>query len=61
MKSYKELKKEFEEKVKELQRRCKHRKSIWVEEWWAFAHSTGCQVRVCNFCNKILERRKMRR
>lgn len=57
LKSYKDLKKEFDKKVKELQEKCPHKKSIWCEEWWAIAHTTGYKVKVCDFCNKILERK----
>jgi hypothetical protein len=55
MMSAKELRKKFEVDLKELQESCQHPSSTWCEEYWAIAHSTGRQVRVCDFCEKILE------
>lgn len=50
--SHKELQKEFDKKVKELQKTCKHPKiSDWMEIWWAIGHSTGNECRCCKFCN----------
>ncbi len=55
MKDYNQLKEEFDEKVKELQDKCPHKKTHWAEHYWALAHSSGYKVRVCNRCHKILE------
>jgi hypothetical protein len=55
MKSYGELKQDFEKKVEMLQESCKHKRTKWYNEEWAFAHSTGRRVRVCLKCNKNLE------
>lgn len=58
MTTYKKLQKEFYKKVKELKKRCPHKKlSDWCEEWWAMGHSTGFQVKSCNVCYKIVKRR----
>ncbi len=58
MKTYKKLKKEFDEKVKELRKKCPHKKlSGWCEEWWAIGHGTGFQVKSCMICNEIVKRR----
>ncbi len=36
MTTYKQLEKEFERKVKELQDKiCPHKKTKWMEQWWA--------------------------
>lgn len=57
MKTYKKLKKEFDEKVEELRKKCPHKKlSGWCEEWWGIGHGTGFQVKVCRVCNKIVRR-----
>jgi len=56
MSKIKELRKEFERKKKELQERCKHVNSTWCKEEWAIAHNTGYMVRVCDNCEKGLER-----
>lgn len=34
-----------------------HRKSAWLQEWWAPGHSTGRVVRVCERCGKNMEER----
>lgn len=54
---YDDLKKGFEERVDELQASCPHTKTEWVEEYWAFGHSTGAMIHVCLNCNKILGRK----
>lgn len=55
METYETLEKEFGRKIKELQRRCKHKKIKWMDEWWAIGHSTGRKVKVCLICNKRLK------
>ena len=58
MKTYKELKEEFDEKVKDLQSKCKHEDvSDWIVEWYAVAHPTGWQVKMCNICDKMVARK----
>lgn len=56
MSEIEKLREDFERKKKELQERCKHPNSIWCEEWWAIAHGTGYMVRVCDNCEKKLDR-----
>ncbi|HVA83132.1 MAG TPA: hypothetical protein VNF06_03140 [Candidatus Aquilonibacter sp.] len=54
------LKEEYESKVKKLQRTCLHkRKSGWITQWWALGHSTSYIVRICENCNKILDKKKV--
>jgi len=55
MKTYKQLEKEFNEKVKKLQDSCPHKRKKWMEKWWAIGHSSGYQVNVCLRCNKIVK------
>ena len=56
--NYNQLEKEFDKKVKELKKICKHKNlSPWSEEWWAMGHSTGFEVKVCKRCRKIIKRR----
>ena len=58
MKNYEQLQKEFNKKVAELKKDCKHKKlSPWSEEWWALAHPTGFEVRACRICREIIKRR----
>lgn len=46
--------------LKVLQSNCIHPKqSDWIEEQWAPAHGTGFQVRICEGCNMIIDRRPM--
>ena len=56
METYDDLKREFDEKVKELQERCNHPETGWAKEEWALAHGTGKAVKYCKVCNKILEK-----
>jgi len=59
MKTHKQLEEQFEKDVEELQNKCKHQDvSDWMDQWWAVGHTTGYQVKVCNICNKIIEKRK---
>ena len=53
--SAKEIRKKCDEDIKKLQEICNHSSSTWCEEYWAIAHSTGRQVRVCDICEKSLE------
>ncbi len=55
MTTYKQLQKEFDKAVKQLQKECPHNKSTWMEKWWAIGHSAGYSVRICNKCKKELE------
>lgn len=56
--TYDELKNIFDNKVKELQERCPHTLiTAWLQEYWAPAHSTGFEVRVCKICKKLIEKR----
>ena len=59
MRTYDDLKEEFEAKVEKLQERCKHPKTEWMEQWWAYGHFTGKQVKVCLVCNKILDKKDL--
>ena len=54
MTTYKILEKEFNKKVKALQKECKHEKTEWYEQWWAIGHSSGFRVQICLKCNKKL-------
>ena len=55
---YDKLEDSFNKKILDLQKRCPHKKTKWVEEYWAFGHSTGGMVLVCLNCNKTLERKE---
>ena len=58
MLTYEQLKADFERRVAELQRKCKHpKKSGWITEYWAPFHPTGFEVRICKICNKVVDRR----
>ena len=57
MSTYKELKEEFEQKVKDLRERCDHPElSDWVTHEWAPGHSTGQKIKYCKICEAIVER-----
>lgn len=53
--SAKELRKEFKKNLKEFRDNCSHIESTWMMSEWAPGHY-GPKVRVCNECEKILER-----
>jgi len=56
LKSYDDLQTEFELAISKIQEACKHKDvTDWVPEYWAVAHSTGRQVKICKHCRKIVE------
>ena len=56
--TFEQLKEEFERKVQELRKKCKHQKlSKWMDFWWAPGHPTGYQVKICKICGMIVKRR----
>jgi len=57
MTTYTQIKREFEEKVKVLQRNCPHKKSNWYEHMWAPGHMSGHRMKICKQCNKELEQK----
>ena len=58
METYESLREEFDRKVEELRERCAHPKvSDWTIEYWAIAHSTGYEVKLCEICGTTVNRR----
>ncbi len=58
METYETLREEFDRKVEALRERCTHPKvSGWMVEWWAPAHSTGHEVKACEICGMVVNRR----
>ena len=55
MKTAKLLREHYEDALKNLQDRCDHPHSIWVEEQWALGHTTGRSLKMCSVCDKTLE------
>lgn len=56
--TYKQLEKEFNDKVKEMQKECPHKHiSEWCDQHWAIGHPTGFQVKVCDDCRKEIAKR----
>lgn len=58
METAKALRGDYEAKLKDLQDRCKHTKSKWMDYYWAPAHWGG-KHRICLRCEKTLERAKI--
>ena len=56
--SYKKLKEEFDQKVKELQEKCPHTNTGWMGYMWAPGHFGGT-AKICLDCQKILEYKKL--
>jgi hypothetical protein len=53
-----QMRKRHEKEIVTLQTNCKHPKlSKWMPEYWAIAHGTGFEVRVCNTCEKVIKRK----
>ena len=58
MTTYIQLEKEFNKKVKELRKNCKHKNlGPWCEQYWAIGHSAGFKVRVCKKCMETVMKR----
>jgi len=55
MSAARELREEFEKKLRALQDSCPHIETKWVQSMWAPGHISG-SVKVCMRCDKILER-----
>jgi hypothetical protein len=52
------LYKKYQADLSELRTNCNHlKKSDWIIEEWAPAHGTGFQVRVCEICGVVIDRR----
>ena len=56
MSTYQELENEFKEKVKHLQKICKHPITEWMTESWAPGHYTGFRVLICEICGAQLKK-----
>lgn len=54
MKKIDKLRQRHKKEIEELQSKCKHKKSLWMDEHWAPGHSTGRKVNVCLECDKII-------
>ena len=52
--TYEQIKKDFELRLWRLQEECRHKKTKWMDEYWAMGHSTGKKVKICLKCNKVL-------
>jgi len=55
MRTAKEIRDKAEEDIKQLQEECPHPSSTWCEECWTVGHFTGRSLKVCDFCEKVLE------
>ena len=53
MKSYKQLEKDFNHKIKELQRKCKHEKSFALSGYWLKGYPKNKGLRQCKICQNI--------
>ena len=52
---YEKLNDEYEKKLSNLQKSCKHEsKSEWIDWYWGLGHGPMYQVKICNNCNKTL-------
>jgi hypothetical protein len=56
-----EMRKRHEKEIKDLQNNCEHpedQRSEWMDHWWAIGHSSGFQVKICNFCGKQIDKKE---
>jgi len=52
----KSIRDKADEDIVELQNNCNHPSSTWCEDWtMGIGHSSG-QVKLCDICEKVLER-----
>lgn len=59
MKTAKELKDEYQEKLRYLQDHCEHTDvSGWQTQMWAPGHLVDHKVRICNICGKVVKIKK---
>lgn len=54
----KKLYSKYQRDLKALQKKCLHRRSSWMDEYWAPAHSTGYKVKVCLKCGMTIDRKE---
>lgn len=58
MRTQQQLYEKYIADVVELQSKCKHKKqSDWMQQEWAPGHSTGMEVRICEVCSVVVEKR----
>ena len=56
MKTYKELEEEFDKKVAELQKECKHEKTTIMDHMWRIGAYSDYRVEICDICNKEIRK-----
>lgn len=58
MENINEMRNRHEKEIAELQKYCNHIEiSDWIEVQYAPACSTGQYVKVCRFCDKVIEKK----
>ncbi len=56
---YDRITEEYKSNIRKLQSTCSHKRiSGWMAQWWAIGHSTGYIVRVCENCNKTVDKKR---
>jgi hypothetical protein len=54
-----EMRARHEQEIKDLQEACQHLNiSDWMPHYWAAAHSSHYEVKVCRECGKVIETTK---
>lgn len=56
MMSAQKLREDFQRRLMDFQEQCSHPKSEWMPVMWAPGHSSGYSVKICEICEKELER-----
>lgn len=58
--SIQQLRESLENTIEKIRETCTHPKlSVWMEKWWAIAHTTGYAVRLCERCGEEMDRKRL--
>lgn len=59
MNTAEQLYEKYKQDLSDLQAKCTHPEvSDWIMEYWAPAHATGYDVKVCKVCNSTIDRKR---